>query len=270
MKKDKVEIFEEFVIKNNIANSDNFFQRIAEIFGIQFNREIRVYNWYSSVKSNHLLLPKLLDVSENFLKIERLYDSSNIIDRKMIFLSLREFMLLGGDKAKLLLFDHLSSPGVSVIRGTIFGVINYGFRQHLKILLYIFKLYLNQKPHSKIYLIHKDLHMNQNIINTERGVYFFDFGSAVLTKRYFLTDVILLSLSFPELKFNPEEILYLLQFLGYDLGYMSLAKMQIQIILYNRFLHLHIFDKKNKEYMKTIKKFVSEIESLIANLDWYG
>lgn len=266
MKKNKVEIYKDFVIKNNIANSKNVFQRFAETFSIQFKRELRVYNMYSVFESNYLLIPDLLEVGYNYFKMERLYQSSYNIDPYSIVPNLREFMLLAGDKARFSLFDFLSSPALGVIRGSLFGVLNYGVRQHVKILICILKLSLNRKFHKKIYLIHKDLHINKNIMNTEKGVYFYDFGQAIFTKRYFLTDVIQLSINFPELEFNPIPIIKLLQSLGYDKGYINFASMQIKIILYKRSLHFHIDHKRNIEFMKKVKMFVSEIDNFTNSI----
>lgn len=270
MKIDKVEIHKDYVIKKNISNSTDFFQKITEFFNIQFKRELRVYNYYPFSKSNHLLIPKLLEVGDNYIKIERLYESSNYIETISIIPNLKEFLLLGKKIQKFHLTDFFASPAFNVIRGSLFGVFNYGFRQHTKILIYIVKMSFDRKNHDKLYLIHKDLHLNDtggNIVNTEKGVYFYDFGSSILTKRYFLTDVIQLSIDFPKLEFDIIPVFQLLKSLGYDQDYLRAAKIQIKIILYKRFLHLSKIYKENYEYMSKAKIFIAEIDNLISKLD---
>jgi hypothetical protein len=263
MKINKVEIYDEFVIKHNVAGDSRGLERIFEILGINFRRELRVYNYYNIYDFHYLLIPKLLEKDSNYIKIQRLIGNNEKIEARNVVPSLKEFLMMGANEKKIGFFDFLSSPAVSVLRGSLYGVLTYGPKLHFKIITYILRLILSFKYHGNVYLIHKDLNISQNCINTVNGVYFYDFGSSVLTKRYFLTDVIELSIDFEKLEFELSATLSLLQSLGFDNEYNKIATMQIQVILYRRFLHLHSRTRNDAEYMKKVKSFVHNITNIV-------
>lgn len=269
MRKNKVEIYDEYVIKYNTADDSKGLEKFTEVLGVNFRRELRVYSHYASHKFSYLLIPNLLEKGSDYIKMEKLTGIPEKIQVNSIILNLKEFLMIGINEKKLELFDFISSPAVSVIRGSLYGVMMYGPKIHFRMIFYILKLMASFKYHKKFYLIHKDLKTNQNMINTTNGVYFFDFGSSVLTKRYFLTDVIELSIDFENLEFDISPTVSLLQSLGFENDYLAIAKMQIQIILYKRFLHLHKRTKKDFEYMKKVRSFVDNIYKLSEDLERY-
>jgi hypothetical protein len=262
MKINKVEIYDKYVIKYNTPGGSKGFERMFGILGIEFKRELRVYNYYNSYDFQYLLIPKLLEKDSNYIKIQRLIGNNEKIEARNVVPNLKEFLMMGANEKKIGFFDFLSSPAVSVVRGSLYGALTYGPKLHFKILTYIIKLILSFKFHGNVYLIHKDLKTFQNCMNTVNGVYFYDFGSSVLTKRYFLTDVIELSIDLEKLEFDLSATLSLLQSLGFDNEYNKIAKMQIQVILYRRFLHLHSRTRNDADYMKKVKSFVHNITNI--------
>ena len=269
----KVEIYNEYVIKYNTSKFSKGIQKITEFLGINFSKELRVYRKFHRDNFNYLLIPKMLECNKKYIVIEKIEnDSKQEINPLGIIPNLLEFMSLGLNE-RINLFDLLSSPAISIYRGVITGVINFGFKTTFKIIFYTFIIGVSAKCDREIYLIHKDLHRRQNIINSKKGIYFIDFGSSFLTKKYFLTDIVQLSIDLNRFDFRFDfdiaPSIVMLKKLGYSRKDMIKVKYQIHILLFRRFLHLHSLNRSDKAFMEKARVFISKLEYWTAPLDNY-
>jgi len=267
----KVELHKDYVIKYNTSKFSTGVEKLTESLSVNHRREIRVYEAFDSKKNEHLKIPTLIEMNNKFIKIQRLYNNNlevntNIEEKIPYFV---EFLNLGKSVKKMPFFDLISSPGFSFIRGSIYGIRNYGFSLILKCYIDAMHLTFIKKTYKKTFLIHKDLKWNQNTIQTDNGLYFFDFGSSVLTKRYFLTDIVGLSIDLDNLKFDIVPIVKLLKILGFDSHYFKYAKMQIRVLLMRNFIHLHPNTKKDNNYMLKVTEFIKKIDNFLVPFDTY-
>lgn len=265
--KEKVEIHEDYVLKFNTSKYTHNLEKITEFFSINYNREIRVYKFYEKKDHTSLLIPKILEINKKYIKIEKIKESrKNTIKAIDLVPALLEFLNLGRMGKKLEFSDYLSSPTLSVIRGSFFNLRFLGAVVFFRGFKYLFKLYKNRPKLRKIYLIHKDLKRNQNMVQAQDGNYFIDFGSSILTTDYFLTDIIELSLdvNVPVLDLNP--VMTVVKELGFDQSSLEYIRAQIYILLYRRFLHLHPTTRLDPSFMENSKKFLINLEGFVNQI----
>jgi hypothetical protein len=266
---EKVEIHEDYILKYNTSKYTENLEKITEFFSINHNREIRVYKLYEKYDNASLLIPKAFELNKKYIKIEKIIESEKKDTIKTMDLvpALLEFLNLSKRKNKLEFSDYLSSPTLSVIRGSFFNLRFLGVVVFLRGFKYLFKLYKNRPKLRRVYLIHKDLKKNQNIVQAQNGIYFIDFGSSILTANYFLTDIIELSLdvNVPVLDFNP--VIAVVKELGFDQSSLEYIRAQIYILLYRRFLHLHPTTKLDLSFMKRSKKFLINLEEIVNEIE---
>ena len=261
--KDKVEVFNDHIIKYNTSRFSKGLEWVTESLSINHNREVRVYRWYQEKKTRELLIPKVFEINQNFIKIEKVRDDSNEIQIPKLITSIREFVQLGMNE-KMNLYDFLSSPTQSILRGLFTNVRFLGFRIIFQAIRHLLVFYSKKPKNSKTFLIHKDLKKDQNMISTKKGVYFIDFGSSILTKNYFLTDIVELSTDHINFKVNFDLINSFISDLGiedYDLDFL---KSQIFLLLLRRYLHFHPLDRSNPIKMNNAREFLGNLDSLVA------
>ena len=263
--KTKDEIYKGYIIKYNTARYSVGLEWITELLSINHNRELRVYRWYKQKHHKHLLIPHPYVLNSKYIKIEKLFATENIeISLPDIIANIKEFLLLGKQKSRNI-FDIFSSPTQSILRGLFRNAWFLGIRTILTALKHIFLMYRHKPKIENMYLIHKDLKSNQNMINTRKGIYFIDFGSSILTKHYFLTDVIELATDHIANEVNFDLLRLLIQELGPDKFSIQFLRSQIYLLLLRRTLHFGPKDLNNLEVMNNVKEFLNNLDSLGVN-----
>ena len=253
--KSKVECFNDHVVKHNTARFSKGLEWLTEVISINHKRELRVYTWYNESNPKYLLIPVAYELNKKFIKIEKLkeLDKKNLQPEEIIE-NIKEFALLGDGK-RINFYDFLSSPSQSVIRGLVGNVRFLGWQVVISAFKHIFLLYKNKPRKNTTYLIHKDLKKDQNMIITKKGAYFIDFGSSILTKHYFLTDIVELATDHSSYEVDFDLIKNFIQAMGRVNFRTQYLKSQIYLLLLRRYLHVHPIDRVNEEKMNKIKHF---------------
>ena len=114
-------------------------------------------------------------------------------------------------------------------------------------------------------MIHKDLKKDQNMMQTKSGVYFIDFGSSILTKYYFLTDIVELATDHQENSVNLNLIKKFIRELNQTDFNDKFLSSQIFLLLLRRYLHFPSIDRANKQKMSKAKIFLENLDSLMIN-----
>lgn len=258
----KIFIDNDCVFKFNTSRSSNGFEWITEFLSINHGRELRVYNLYNKKLTKFLRIPTLLESNNEFIKIQKIVSISNKpVDSSECQDELVEFCQLGNGE-KMSLSDYLSSPTQSLIRGSLNCLRFYGFLPFILLYKNLFRLLIS-KSLNDTYLSHKDLKRDQNIMRTEKGIYFFDFGSSILTKKYFLIDIVEMSSDFQSFNVDFESINTFIKKMNIKNCELSFLRSQIYLLLMRRCLHFHNLDKKNPVYMKKAKLFVIDLHNKI-------
>jgi len=263
--KDKVESYSNYIVKFNTARFSNGLEWFTEFFSINHKRELRVYSWYSEKSHENLLIPEAYELTSKYIKIEKLIEieESEILVSELIP-SIKEFILLGvGQKRSF--YDFLSSPTQSVLRGLIRNARFLGVKIIFQALKHLFVLYSNKPRVGGTYLIHKDLKTNQNMISTQNGIYFIDFGSSILTRHYFLADIVELSTDHIANKVNFDLLEVFIKELGaakYNIEYL---RSQIYLLLLRRCMHFGPVDRANEQIMVGVKEFLNNLDSSVGN-----
>ncbi len=170
-----------------------------------------------------------------------------------------------GTECSISVFDAISSPTQSVIRGLIFNCKFLGIAGVVNASRHLINLYRKRPKNLKSWLIHKDLKIDQNMIPTSKGVYFIDFGSSVITKNYFLTDVVELATNHQTYEVDFHLIEKFLERLDIKAD-ISFIRSQVYLLLLRRYLHFPEIDRKNKEKMYNVKKFLRNLDSNILKI----
>ena len=261
--KSKVESSDEHIIKYNTAKFSQGLEWFTELFSINHNRELRVYELYMENRPANLLIPEPYELTPDYIKIEKLVEKENSkITFPDILPSIRDFIYLGKDQ-KRGIYDILSSPTQSVLRGVIRNASFLGIKIIFQIFKHITLLYLYKPQSRDMYLIHKDLKTNQNMIATEKGIYFIDFGSSFLTRHYFLTDVVELATDHLANKVNFDMLKALIHEIGYHKCNIQHLRSQIYLLLMRRTMHFGPADRSNIEIMENVKDFLKNLDSLV-------
>ena len=260
--KSKVEIRSCSVIKHNTSKFSQGFEWFTERLSINHNRELRFYDWYGENEFKYLKVPKLLEKSGKHITLERLFELPNtIVDISKLKPALIEFMMVGRNKS-FKLTDYFSSPTQSIIRGLILNARFLGVRAIVNTLSHLLRLKLNRPKNLPVSLIHKDLKTDQNLIVTASGVYFIDFGSSVLTRDYFLTDIVELSTDHVNLSIDFDVIKEIVSSLDFKCN-QKYIQSQLYLLLLRRYMHFPKVDRENKEKMKKIKLFIHDLNSIV-------
>ena len=126
-------------------------------------------------------------------------------------------------------------------------------------------LYKNSPRVGGTYLIHKDLKTNQNMISTQNGVYFLDFGSSILTRHYFLIDIVELSTDHLANKVDFDLLRLLIKELGSENYKIEYLRSQIYLLLLRRTMHFGKVDRANEQIMANVKVFLDNLDSVVSN-----
>lgn len=261
--KDKVEVSSDYIIKYNTSKFSSGLEWFTELLSINHNRELRVYKWYKEKDHKNLLIPDVYEMNSKHMKIEKLIE----VEKKTIHISdlipsLKDFILLG-DNERRNIFDILSSPTQSVLRGLIRNARFLGVKVIFQTIKHLLHLFIYKPRSGKTYLIHKDLKTNQNMMHTKNGIYFIDFGSSILTKHYFLADIVELSTDHLANEVNFDLLRLLIKELGSENYNIEYLRSQIFILLLRRTLHFGPVDRANKQIMDNLKVFLDNLNSLV-------
>ncbi len=263
--KDKVEISDSYITKFNTSQFSQGLEWATELLSINHNREIRVYSWYSRKSHQKLLIPQAYEINSKYLKIEKIQGEEDVnIDINKLIPNLKEFIFLGENK-KMNIFDLISSPTQSVIRGLIRNASFLGSKIIFQSIKHLFLLYYFKPKSKHNFLIHKDLKKDQNMMQTKNGVYFIDFGSSILTKYYFLTDIVELATNHQENTVNFNLIKEFIRELKQTDLNDNFLRSQIFLLLLRRYLHFPAVDRANKQKMSKTKTFLENLDSLMIN-----
>ena len=265
--KAKVEIFEDHIIKHNTARYSEGLEWITELLSINHNRELRVYRWYEQKPKQHLLIPHPFVLNEEYIKIEKLVSTENDeISVPDIIPNIKEFISLGTQETRNI-FDIFSSPTQSIVLGLFKHARFLGIRTILTTLKHFLLMYRYKPRKGTMYLIHKDLKTNQNMIKTERGIYFIDFGSSILTKHYFLADIVELATNHIANTVDFDLLRSFIQELGSDRFHIQYLRSQIYLLLLRRTLHFGSEDLGNSEIMDNVEEFHNNLETLVNSFE---
>ena len=262
--KDKVEVSSDYIIKYNTSKFSTGLEWFTEFLSINHNRELRVYKWYKEKDHKNLLIPDVYEMNSKHIKIEKLIEIKKNITIPELIPSIKEFILLGTNQ-KRNIFDFFSSPTQSVLRGLIRNASFLGVKVIFQTIKHLLHLYIYKPRSSKTYLIHKDLKTNQNMMHTQNGTYFIDFGSSILTKHYFLADIVELSTDHLANKVNFNLLRLLIKELGSENYNIEYIRSQIFILLLRRTLHFGPVDRANKKIMDNLKVFLDNLDSLVSS-----
>ena len=260
---EKVVVEDDYVIKNNTTSGSTGLEWVSEALSINHERELRVYRLYSVFSPKVLLIPKLHEVSPKHIKIERLLESDDALPKLIdIVPKLIEFSNMGSDERRRF-FDLISSPTQSLVRGLLFNFRFLGLRIVWQALIHLSHLYIYSPPGLNCSLIHKDLKVDQNMIHTDNGLYFIDFGSSIITRHYFLTDIVELATDHQSGRFDFELVRRFISAKGFDGLNEKYVQAQIFILLLRRYLHLPLVDRKNEQIMQRSKVFIGSLNKLV-------
>lgn len=263
--KAKVEIAESFIIKHNTARYSSNLEWITELLSINHSRELRVYRWYAQKTKKQLLIPRSYELNKKYIKIEKLKgDEGGNIFVPDIIPSIKEFILLGDGESRTI-SDILSSPTQSVVRGLLTNARFLGVRTIVTALKHFLLMYWYSPKNGAMYLIHKDLKTNQNMIKTEKGIFFIDFGSSILTKHYFLTDIVELATNHIANTVDFDLLRTFIHELGADQFHIKYLQSQIYLLLLRRTLHFGPNDLNNPEIMNNVREFHNNLDALVMN-----
>ncbi len=261
---DKVESFNDYIIKYNTSKYSHGLEWFTELLSINHKRELRVYNWYNEKSHQSLLIPSAYELNNKYIKIEKLLEvDSNEIHVSDLIPSIKEFALLGIEK-RINLYDLFSSPTQSVLRGLIRNAKFLGTKVIFQAIKHLSILYTKKPKDCGTYLIHKDLKIDQNMISTKKGIYFIDFGSSILTKYYFLTDIVELSTDHFANKVNFDLLETFIKEIGLDNLNIEYLRSQIFLLLLRRYLHFPAVDRANELKMANVKEFLDNLDALVA------
>lgn len=265
--KAKVEVSDKFIVKYNTAQFSEGLEWFTEFLSINHNRELRVYDWYGQKKHDNLLIPNSYELASEHIKIEKLVNLENHeINIPDLIPSLKEFLLLGAGRRRNI-FDLLSSPTQSILRGLIYNCRFLGPRIILQTLKHLVLLYWKSPKANGSYLIHKDLKTNQNMISTKKGVYFIDFGSSILTKHYFLIDIVELATDHLANTVNFDLLMSLVKEIGSEKYEIEYLRSQIYLLLLRRTMHFGKADRANVQIMANVKDFLSDLDFLVCSFE---
>ena len=263
--KDKVESFSDYIVKYNTARFSKGLEWFTEFLSINHNRELRVYSWYNEKPHKNLLIPEVYELNSKYIKIEKLIGTEKSeIHIPELIPSIKEFILLGvGEKMNF--YDFVSSPTQSIFRGLIRNASFLGVKTIFQALKHLVVLYSKKPKVNGTYLIHKDLKKYQNMISTKNGIYFIDFGSSILTKYYFLTDIVELSTDHLANKVDFDLLEAFIKELGVEKYNIEYLRSQIYLLLLRRVLHFGPIDRANELIMKNVKEFLDNLDSLVGD-----
>ena len=105
------------------------------------------------------------------------------------------------------------------------------------------------------------------MIKTDKGIYFIDFGSSILTKRYFLADIVELATKHIANTVDFDPLRLLIQELGPDQFHIQYLRSQIYLLLLRRTLHFGPKDLGNTEIMKNVKEFHNNLDILVSRFE---
>lgn len=260
---EKVVVEDDYVIKNNTTSGSSGLEWVSESLSINHARELRVYRLYSVSNPKVLLIPKLYEVSSSHIKIERLLETDTALPKIIdIVPKLIEFSDMGKDERRNF-FDLISSPTQSLVRGLLFNFKFLGLRVVWQALMHLCHLYIYSPPGLHSSLIHKDLKVDQNMILTNNGLYFIDFGSTIITRHYFLTDIVELATDHQKGRFDFELVKRFIAAKGFEGLNEKYVQAQIFILLLRRYLHLPLVDRKNEQIMQRSKIFIGSLNKLV-------
>jgi hypothetical protein len=263
----KVEVFDDVVIKHNTARFSRGLEWFTEFLSINHNREVRVYELYRRHEIDRLLIPQVYELNSKRIKIERLIEAKDSeISVASLIPVLKEFICLGKGGARNF-WDFLSSPTQSVLRGMVRNAKFLGIPTILTTLKHLLMIYFYMPKSGTLYLIHKDLKINQNMIATEKGVYFIDFGSSILTKIYFLADVVELATDHLNNTVDFSLIAALVSELGPENYNVQFLRSQIYLLLIRRVMHFGPADRSNANIMMGVRDFLNELDKLVSTFE---
>ena len=101
------------------------------------------------------------------------------------------------------------------------------------------------------------------MISTECGVYFIDFGSSILTKHFFLADVVELATDHLANKVDFSLLKLMINELGANKYNIHYLRSQIYLLLLRRTMHFGPKDRSNIQIMSNVKTFLDNLDSLI-------
>ena len=110
-------------------------------------------------------------------------------------------------KVKGKFFNKLLQPLPYILRGSLTLILlRVGFRQFLSTILVALKIQLqNNKVSKNGVLSHRDLGLDNNIITSlDDRLYFIDFGSTVLVKKFIMHDIVSLAFDIKNMSFDGE------------------------------------------------------------------
>ena len=101
------------------------------------------------------------------------------------------------------------------------------------------------------------------MISTRSGIYFIDFGSSILTKHYFLADIVELSTDHLANEVNFDLLKMLIEELGAENYNIEYLRSQIYLLLLRRTMHFGPVDRANIQIMTNLKVFLNNLDSLV-------
>ena len=262
--KNKVEEYKDYILKYNTSKFSSGLEWFTELLSINHRRELRVYDLYKKSVNQNLLIPKVFEINSKYIKIEKIIKCHDTkVNISNLIQNIKEFNELGFH-AKISIFDYLSSPTFSIIRGIITNFNFLGIKIFIQTFKHLYLFYINKPKTYKTSLIHRDLKINQNMIPAKRGIYFIDFGSSILTKYYFLADIVELSTNHEVISVDFEIINKFIKQLEFSKFAIQYLRSQIFLLLLRRYLHLHPIDRADNLKKIKIKNFLNNLENIIS------
>jgi tRNA A-37 threonylcarbamoyl transferase component Bud32 len=232
----KVIILDEIVIKRNEKYiKRSFTLNIANLFSIKHKREVRFYRYSQGKKFLYLKTPKLISYNNQFIVIEKL-NGVHFISQKDTYSVVPSLFELGrlGQKFHKNIGDYISSPTLSIIRMLLVNVFQLGLLEYFRYSSVLISFMISKLDLHRDYFIHRDLSSSHNLVNTIDGVYLYDFGESIITRKYFLADIVALSINLDTFLIDYDLIKYYLVYSGY--AEKRLIQRQVFLLVLRKYL----------------------------------
>jgi thiamine kinase-like enzyme len=177
---------------------------------MKFLKERDVYLMLNKSQFKHFNYPRLIEHDNTSLTIEY-YEGvkgwdDELISSKQVIKSLIEFnmLLINNKEIQHKRFDMINlirNPNFSIIKGILLNF--YQFKHTIIIRLFYGMLLqtINKSPEKK-FLVHGDVSRYQNLITTNSKLIFIDFESVLITRNFYLIDIIGLAINYKNLRLN--------------------------------------------------------------------
>ena len=190
---------------------------ITKLGVLHFSNEIAFHKHLETKVFESLNVPSIFETDGKTYFLMEYIDGINAVNTdtnmsKLLVNALYEFQFstpISTISKKGKYFNKLLQPLPYILRGSITLILSrIGFVEFISTSLVALKIgFQNRKVSNKGVLSHRDLKIDHNIItSSENKLYFIDFGSTVLVKKFIMHDIVSLAFDIKNMSLNGELI----------------------------------------------------------------